>query len=92
MVTGIICATPEEFVALHRRFEFATEPTTLAGFQFWHGQVPDRPRPIVLAQSGIGKVNAATLATIMFTTFGCEDLVFSGVAGALRTLRSAPWC
>ena len=41
------------------------------------------PRPIVLSQFGIGKVNAATLATILFTTFACEDLIFSGVAGAL---------
>jgi adenosylhomocysteine nucleosidase len=49
--------------------------------------VPHRARPIILAQSGIGKVNAATLATIMFTTFGCEDLIYSGVAGALSDLE-----
>jgi adenosylhomocysteine nucleosidase len=87
MTTGILCATPEEFDALHHGFEFDSEPTTLAGFQFWRGYVPERTRPIVLAQSGIGKVNAATLATIMFTTFGCEDLIFSGVAGALTDLE-----
>ena len=87
MTTGILCATPEEFNALHRRFEFNQEPMTLAGFEFWKGQVPDRARPIVLAQSGIGKVNAATLATILFTTFGCNNLIFSGVAGALADLK-----
>jgi adenosylhomocysteine nucleosidase len=87
MTTGILCATPEEFDALHHRFEFDQEPTTLAGFQFWIGQVPDRSRPIVLAQSGIGKVNAATLATILFATFGCEELIFAGVAGALTDLE-----
>jgi adenosylhomocysteine nucleosidase len=87
MTTGILCATPEEFDALHHRFAFDPEPTTIAGFQFWRGQVPDRPRSIILAQSGIGKVNAATLATILFTTFGCEDLIFSGVAGALTDLE-----
>ena len=87
MTTGILCATPEEFDALHHRFEFDEEPTTLAGFQFWKGYVPDRAQPIVLAQSGIGKVNAATLATILFTTFGCDDLIFSGVAGALTDLE-----
>ncbi len=83
MTTGILCATPEELASLHHRFEFDPEPATIAGFQFWKGLFPHRARPILLAQSGIGKVNAATLATIMFTTFGCEDLIFSGVAGAL---------
>ncbi|WP_099514158.1 hypothetical protein [Microvirga ossetica] len=87
MTTGILCATPEELDALHHRFEFDGEPTTLAGFQFWKGNVPDRSRPIVLSQSGIGKVNAATLATILFTTFGWDDLIFSGVAGALTDLE-----
>jgi adenosylhomocysteine nucleosidase len=86
MTTGILCATSEEFDALHHRFEFDLEPTTLAGFQFWKGHVPNRARSIVLAHSGIGKVNAATLATILFTTFGCDDLIFSGVAGALSDL------
>lgn len=37
MVTGILCATSEEFDTLHHRFEFDLEPTTLAGFQFWKG-------------------------------------------------------
>jgi adenosylhomocysteine nucleosidase len=87
MTTGILCATPEELDALHHRFQFDSEPTTLAGFQVWQGHVHDRSRPIVLAQSGIGKVNAATLATILFTTFGCDDLIFSGVAGALTDLE-----
>jgi adenosylhomocysteine nucleosidase len=87
MTTGILCATPEEFDALHHRFEFDPEPTTLAGFQFWKGSAPSCAQSIVLAQSGIGKVNAATLATILFTTFGCDDLIFSGVAGALTDLE-----
>jgi adenosylhomocysteine nucleosidase len=87
MTTGILCATPEELDALHHRFEFDQEPATLAGFQFWKGSISDHSRPIVLAQSGIGKVNAATLATILFTTFGCDDLIFSGVAGALTDLE-----
>ena len=87
MTTGIFCATPEELDALHHRFQFDQEPTTIAGFQFWKGQVPDRSRPIVLAQSGTERVNAATLATILFATFGCDDLIFSGVAGALTDLE-----
>jgi len=87
MTTGILCATPEEFDSLHKRFDFDQEPMILAGFQFWKGQVSGSSRLIVLARSGIGKVNAATLATILFTTFDCDDLIFSGVAGALTDLE-----
>ena len=58
MTTGILCATPEEFDALHHRFAFDPQPTTVASFQFWTGHAPDRPRSLILAQSGIGKVNS----------------------------------
>ena len=43
---------------------------------------------IVLAYSKIGKVNAAITATILLERFGCEALLFSGVAGAVdKTLK-----
>ena len=42
------------------------------------------PRPIVLAQSGIGKVNAATLRRRFCSRPSpATGLIFSGVAGAL---------
>lgn len=80
---GIICATPEEFAALKNRFEFDLRPVRLAEYEFWKGTAYGRK--IVLVQTGIGKVNAATAATIMFTTFECTDLAFSGVAGSLNS-------
>jgi adenosylhomocysteine nucleosidase len=40
-------------------------------------------RPVVLAQAGIGKVNTATVATLLAARFGARTLVFSGVAGGL---------
>ena len=39
---------------------------------------------LVIAYSKIGKVNAALTATILVEKFGCEKLIFTGVAGALN--------
>ena len=38
---------------------------------------------LVLAYSKIGKVNAATTATILIEKFGAKKILFSGVAGAI---------
>ena len=40
-------------------------------------------RPVVLALSGIGKVAAATTATLLLHTFDAHALIFTGVAGGL---------
>ncbi|WP_086296406.1 5'-methylthioadenosine/adenosylhomocysteine nucleosidase [Campylobacter devanensis] len=39
---------------------------------------------LVIAYSKIGKVNAALTAIILVEKFGCEKLIFTGVAGALN--------
>lgn len=39
---------------------------------------------IVIAYSKIGKVNSTLTATILIEKFGCEILLFTGVAGALE--------
>ncbi|MGL4722090.1 MAG: 5'-methylthioadenosine/adenosylhomocysteine nucleosidase [Desulfovibrionaceae bacterium] len=38
---------------------------------------------VVIALSGIGKVNAAVAATILFEHFNAQEIIFTGVAGAL---------
>jgi adenosylhomocysteine nucleosidase len=38
---------------------------------------------VVLASSGMGKVNAALVTTLLADRFGCRAVVFSGVAGGL---------
>lgn len=40
-------------------------------------------RDIVLAETGMGKVNAALVTTLMADGFDCRTIVFSGVAGGL---------
>jgi adenosylhomocysteine nucleosidase len=52
-----------------------------AGRDFWLGNL--HGQPVVLGLSRIGKVAAATTATVMIEAFAAERVVFTGVAGAL---------
>jgi adenosylhomocysteine nucleosidase len=74
---GILCATPEELEAVRARLGLDGRPAVHGPTRVWEG------RGLTLAQSGIGKVNAAAAATLLAARFGAHALVFSGVAGAL---------
>lgn len=41
-------------------------------------------KDVAMAYSKIGKVNAALTATLLIEKFGCEKLLFSGVAGGIN--------
>lgn len=43
-----------------------------------------RGKEIAMAYSKIGKVNAALTATLLIEKFGCQKLLFSGVAGGIN--------
>jgi adenosylhomocysteine nucleosidase len=79
---GILCATPEELTALRDRLHVAPDPRTFGGAHFWTGR--HGGAEITLAQSGIGKVNAAAAATLLLSEFRAQALIFSGVAGGLN--------
>jgi adenosylhomocysteine nucleosidase len=81
-VYGILCATTEELDALRARLELALEPEAHGPTQVWRGTHDGAE--IVLALSGIGKVNAAAAATLLMSLFSPEALIFSGVAGGLH--------
>ncbi len=53
----------------------------MRGFEFTTGVLDGRE--VVLAGSGMGKVNAAVVSTLLADRFACETLVFSGVAGGV---------
>lgn len=52
-----------------------------AGREFWLGHL--HGQAVVVVLSGIGKVAAATTATLLIERFGVGEIVFTGVAGAL---------
>jgi adenosylhomocysteine nucleosidase len=54
---------------------------TVAGRDFWVGHL--HGREVVAVLCGIGKVAAATTATLLITRFAVQRIVFTGVAGGL---------
>ena len=78
---GIIGAMDEEVEILKSMME-VTETVTKAGMTFYKGIL--HGQEIVLARSGIGKVNAAVCAQLMITLFDINYLINSGVAGTLH--------
>ena len=77
---GIMAAMPQELQAVldlmpdeHRE--------TFASRSFWPGHLGGVE--VVAVVSGIGKVAAATTATLLMQQFGVQGLLFTGVAGGL---------
>jgi adenosylhomocysteine nucleosidase len=80
-VFGILCATVEEIAALRNRLDVDPQPERHGPTRVWRGRYEGEP--LVLAQAGIGKVNAAAAATLLLGLFGVTRLIFCGVAGGL---------
>jgi len=77
---GLMAALPQELDAV-----LAVMPDEArvgrAGRDFWVGHL--HGREVVAVLSGIGKVAAATTATLLAAEFGVTQIVFTGVAGGL---------
>ncbi|THD83284.1 MAG: 5'-methylthioadenosine/S-adenosylhomocysteine nucleosidase [Phenylobacterium sp.] len=78
---GLLCATPEELAALRARLHLDPKPEVHGPTRVWRGRHDGEE--LVLAQMGIGKVNAAAAATLLLALFEVEALICSGVAGGL---------
>ena len=79
---AIVSALHQELAALLARgHEADFERQRHAGRDFLVGQL--HGVPVVLVLCGIGKVAAATTATLLAERFGVGALVFTGVAGGL---------
>jgi adenosylhomocysteine nucleosidase len=59
----------------------APRDTLCLGLSFVLGEL--RGRPVVVAASGIGVVNAAMTTTLVIEHFGPRELLFTGIAGGL---------
>lgn len=79
-VTGVLGAFPPELVLLQSRMDNKKD-TIIQQIRFTSGTL--NGRNIVLAQTGIGKVNAAITTTLMLEHFQPNEIVFSGIAGGI---------
>src|ERR1700743_939039 len=77
---AVLTAIPEEIAAFGAHLT-ETGRESVAGIAVHHGTLDGRA--VGLAEAGIGKVNAALAASILFDRFGCGGIVFSGVAGGV---------
>jgi adenosylhomocysteine nucleosidase len=77
---GLICAIPQELAHL-RAILADSRSEEAAHTVFATGTIDGHD--VVLAGSGMGKVNAALVTTLLADRFGCRTVVFSGVAGGL---------
>ncbi len=80
MPIGLICAIPQELA--HLRDALAGSHSENAAHTVVDTGTIDG-HDVVLAGSGMGKVNAAIVTTLLADRFGCRTVVFSGVAGGL---------
>lgn len=80
MTIGLICAVPQELAALQSALT-NTHSEAVAHTRFITGVLDGHD--VVLAGSGMGKVNASIITTLLADRFGCRTIVFSGVAGGL---------
>jgi adenosylhomocysteine nucleosidase len=55
--------------------------TERAGMQFYQGTLHEVP--VVVVQSGVGKVNAGICAALLIHLFGATSLINTGIAGSL---------
>ncbi|WP_268913795.1 5'-methylthioadenosine/adenosylhomocysteine nucleosidase [Lentilactobacillus sp. SPB1-3] len=80
MTYGIICAMGEELAILQGKLE--NEASKKVGHtEFFEGTIADQP--VVIVQSGIGKVQAAITASILINDFNVDALINSGSAGGI---------
>ena len=79
-ITAILSALAEEQAGLLEQLQ-GSQRKTLAGRDFWSGQL--HGQQVVLALSRIGKVSASLTASVLIGHFGASRIVFTGVAGGL---------
>lgn len=79
---AVMSAMKEELSVLLGEME-KTEPgvAILGGREYHHGLLFDQE--VVLAFSGWGKVASASVATTLLQRFGADEVIFTGVAGAV---------
>ena len=79
--TAIIGAFDEEVQIIKNKMQ-NKQTQTIMGMKFLVGKL--KGRSIVLAQTGVGKVNAAMTTTLILDHFQPTEVIFTGIAGGLN--------
>ncbi len=79
-LTAIVSAMQEELATVLDVMP-DEQSTVVAGRTFWQGHL--HGQEVVAVLSGIGKVAAASTATVLIERFGVQRILFTGVAGGL---------
>ncbi len=81
-LTAVLGAFPPEVALLRSQIQ---EPNdhVYQNIRFTEGTL--QGRHIVLAQTGIGKVNSAAVTALMLQLFNPEEVIFTGIAGGINT-------
>src|SRR5262245_12438665 len=80
-ITAVLSAMTLEIEAIGQELTDKKE-MTIQGIRFTTGRLKDRY--VVVAHSGIGKVNAAITATLLVEQFQPTHILFTGIAGGLN--------
>jgi len=80
-LTGILGAFEEEIEIIRQEMQ-NSKTHQLLGTNFVTGQL--NGRKVVLAKSGIGKVNAAMTTTLLLHRFQPTEVIFTGIAGGIH--------
>ena len=80
-ITAVLSAMTLEIEAIGQELTDKKE-MTIQGIRFTTGSLKDKR--VVLAHSGIGKVNAAMTATLLVEQFQPTHILFTGIAGGLN--------
>lgn len=84
-ITAILGAFPPELVLLKAQLQQPSD-TVIQHIHFTEGIL--NGRKVVLAQTGIGKVNAAITTTLLLDHFQPREVVFTGIAGGINPALS----
>jgi adenosylhomocysteine nucleosidase len=79
--TAILGALDEETVLLHTQLTDERQ-WNIEGVEFFTGSL--HGRKVVLGRTGIGKVNAAMTTILVIEHFKPDEVIFSGIAGAIN--------
>ena len=78
---GILGALDEEIRLLEERI-LSPQTDTILGIKFIRGKLANQS--IVLTKTGVGKVNAAMIATLLIEKYRPNAIIFTGIAGGLN--------